>query len=348
MKTASAVVPLSNPASVVEALRAHLAEHELVVDFDGQVASTVLPSGHATMRIEPSMLALEVHAANESGLEVMTGFLASHVLEFAHPETPAIRWSGFQPSRTFADFREMTVVAAAELTPHMRRITLSGADLDRFATEDNLHVRLFFPQPGQPPAWPTRGEDGLVQPVEPERRPAVRKYTIRRIDAARGLVDIDFLLHEDAGPGSDWAKAAREGDLLGMAGPGGRGARPADWMLLAGDETALPAIARILERLPAHTQGVALIEVEDAADELPLKKPADFEIGWLHRAAGAEGLASAVARIPVPRDRSQFCWAGAEFEEIQAIRRHWKDKCGIAKSDQLAVAYWRRGASEPG
>lgn len=346
MKTASAVVPLSNPASVVEALRAHLAEHELTVEFDGRIASTDLPSGQATMRIESAALELEVRAANDSGLENLTGFLASHVLEFAHPETPAIRWSGFQPSRTFADFREMKVVQASMLTPHMRRITLAGSDLDRFADEDNLHVRLFFPPAGQPPVWPTRGDDGLVQPIEPEKRPAMRKYTIRRLDMDRGLVDIDFLLHEDAGPGSDWAKLAQVGDVIGMAGPGGRSARQSGWMLLAGDETALPAIARILEGLAPDTQGVVLIEVEGQGDEIELAGPPTLDIRWLHREGSADDLASAVARIDVPTGSSHFCWAGAEFEAVQSIRRHWKDVCGIGKSDQLAVAYWRRGVAD--
>ncbi|UUP18442.1 siderophore-interacting protein [Nitratireductor thuwali] len=346
MKTASAVVTLTNPVSVLEALRTHLAEHELVVEFDGQVASANLPSGHATMRIEASMLELEVRAASESGLEDVASFLASHVLEFAHPETPVIRWSGFQPSGTFADFREMKVVGVTELTPHMRRITLAGTDLRRFATDENLHVRLFFPAPGQPPVWPTRGEDGLERHIEPARQPAVRKYTIRRIDLVTGTVDIDFLLHRDPGTGSDWAKNAKEGDMIGMAGPGGRGAQPADWLLLVGDETALPAIARILEGLAPGTEGMALIEVESEADKLPLTHPRGFEIRWLHRAACAEGLAAAVSRIRVPTHRKHFCWAGAEFETIQTIRRYWKEECGVAKWNQLAVPYWRRGRPE--
>jgi len=346
MKTASAMVSLTSPVAVVEALRAHLAEHELVVEFDGHVANTRLRSGHATMRIGASMLELEVQAADESELEDVAGFLASHVLEFAHPDKPVIRWSGFQPSGKFADFREMTVVGVSDLTPHMRRITLSGSDLGRFVTDEDLHVRLFFPPPGQPPVWPMRGEDSLEQPIDPVSRPAVRKYTIRRIDPAKGTVCIDFVLHQDPGPGSDWAKTVKEGDLIGMAGPGGRGARQADWMLLAGDETALPAIARILEGLAPGTEGVALVEVEGATDELPLAHPDGFEIRWLHRAAGNEDLAAAVARIPIPMHRRHFCWAGAEFEIIQTIRRHWKKECGVAKSDQLAVSYWREGAAE--
>ena len=343
MKTASALVHLTNPAAVVEALTAHLAEHEVEVRFDGAAAQALLPSGQATLRVDPDAIALEARAANQAQLEDVTGFLASHVLEFAHPERPTISWTGFQGREVFADFREMRVVGVSDLTPRMRRVTLAGDDLLRFAGEDNLHVRLYFPPEGREPEWPTRGADGLALPGDPERKPHVRKYTIRRIDAARGLVEVDFVLHEAAGPGSDWAKTARTGTVIGMAGPGGRSAKLVDWLLLAGDETALPAIARILEKLPDGSEGVALIEVEDESDRVSLAAPQGVEIRWLHRDGGASVLFDAVRQTTIATGRSRFCWAGAEFDTIQAIRKHWRQDCGLDKSEQLAVAYWRHG-----
>jgi NADPH-dependent ferric siderophore reductase len=129
-----------------------------------------------------------------------------------------------------------------------------------------------------------------------------------------------------------------------MAGPGGRSARAADWHLLVGDETALPAIARILESLPATASGYAIVEVPDEADRLSLSKPEGILLRWLHRKDGVPPLDEVVREISVPNDRTHFCWAGAEFDAIQKIRRYWRNECGIAKGDQLAVAYWRRGA----
>jgi NADPH-dependent ferric siderophore reductase len=321
-----------------------MAEHDVEVTIDGGVAKARLQDAEAVMRPTTEELVLEAHAPSQAQLEDVAAFLAAHVLEFAHPEAPDIRWSGFAERKAFSDFREMSVVRVLDLTPHMRRITLTGQDLDRFATDDNLHVRLFFPPDGHAPEWPTRGVNGLSQAIDPARRPQVRKYTIRRIDLGAGEVDIDFVLHADAGPGSDWAGRARPHDVIGMAGPGGRGIRAADWHLLVGDETALPAIARALEGLPATASGVAIVEIPDEADRLALSKPEGIQLRWLHRTNGSPSLDEVVREISIPKDRAHFCWAGAEFDAIQKIRRYWRDECGVAKADQLAVAYWRRGA----
>lgn len=73
-------------------------------------------------------------------------------------------------------------------------------------------------------------------------------------------------------------------------------------------------------------------------------KPDGILLRWLDREGGSPSLENVVREISIPHDRSHFCWAGAEFDAIRKIRRHWRDECGVAKSDQLAVAYWRRGA----
>jgi NADPH-dependent ferric siderophore reductase len=347
LKTASAIVRLANPAAVLEAVTAHLAEHDVSVRVEGRVARAMLYSGEAEIRIDPSSMTLQARAPDDEALEDVTDFLASHIVEFARPERPDIRWTGYEPKSSFADFREMRVVAVSDVAMGMRRVRLSGENLTRFAAQDNLHVRLFFPRRGVEPVWPSRGPDGLVQQAQdPALRPSMRKYTIRRIDAAAGWVDIDFVLHEDAGPGSNWARHAAPGDLVGMAGPGGRTAKPAGWMLLAGDETALPAIARILEALPQATTGHAVIEIEAEDCRIPLEAPKGIAIRWLHRSDGRESLAEAVRGIAVPAQGSRFCWAGAEFTDIQAIRHHWREDCGLQKAEQLAVAYWRKGVAD--
>jgi NADPH-dependent ferric siderophore reductase len=128
-----------------------------------------------------------------------------------------------------------------------------------------------------------------------------------------------------------------------MAGPGGRGAKPADWMLLAGDETALPAIARILESLPATAQGIVVLVADTADDAIALRHPPGFRIEWLDRRSGSVDFVSAVTAIDIPSADTRFCWAGAEFDEIQTIRRHWRDTVGLSSGEQLAVAYWRKG-----
>jgi NADPH-dependent ferric siderophore reductase len=127
----------------------------------------------------------------------------------------------------------------------------------------------------------------------------------------------------------------------------------ADWHLLAGDETALPAIARVLESLPPLSRGVALIEVADGAEEQDLAVPEGFELRWLHRNGAAPGtttlLADAVRSVPVPADAGTvFVWAGCEFAAFKTIRAYVRKELKLAKEQHLVTSYWRRGVSEDG
>ena len=141
--------------------------------------------------------------------------------------------------------RLVQVRESQRISPRMCRITLAGPELDGFvslAADD--HVKLFFPAPGQDkPVLPVLGESGLVYP-DGAARPAMRDYTPRRYDAERQELVIEFVLHS-AGPASAWASRAAPGDWIGLGGPKGSRLTPEDYetILLAGDETALPAIA---------------------------------------------------------------------------------------------------------
>jgi len=344
--SSQATIRLNDPAKVLDALQAHLAEHEIPVVGEGDRRVATFPSGEVVFRPGTAELSVEARAANQSDLEDVTSFLSSHVLEFAEPERPKIRWSGFADRQAFSDFREMRVIRITELTPHMRRITLTGDNLERFATDENYHVRLYFPQDPGAPNWPVRGADGLGIVQDPAHELPIRKYTIRRIDLATAEVDIDFVLHAAPGPGSDWAKAAATGALVGMGGPGGRGVRSADWYLLVGDETALPAIARALENMPTSAEGHVLVEVDHSSDALPLTGPEGIQVAWIPRYGSDLSLYDQARRIAIPTDRSVFCWAGTEFETIQLIRAHWRDVSKLGKHQQLAVSYWRRGMAD--
>ncbi|GGC48703.1 siderophore-interacting protein [Chelatococcus reniformis] len=134
---------------------------------------------------------------------------------------------------------------------------------------------------------------------------------------------------------------------------GGRDGRPvpqADWYLLVG-ETALPAIARTLEALPAHASATALIEVADTGEEQALHSKAKVDLRWLHRNGASVGATSllpdAVREVPMrPADTPIHAMAGVEFTAFQAIRRYWRDELRLDNKDTLAAAYWRRGRAE--
>jgi NADPH-dependent ferric siderophore reductase len=180
-------------------------------------------------------------------------------------------------------------------------------------------------------------------------RPAALTYSLRGFDRMRGTLDIEFVLHGNDGPASRWVARAESGDSVGLAGPGGprlsRG--NADFHLLAGDLTALPAIAAVLENLPTSARGAVLIEVEDAGDELDLRHPPGVTLHWL-RAGASSQPPDAVRQIDWPSSARIFATVAGENDAVLAIRRHLRRDRGVPAESLYAVPYWRRLASRSG
>lgn len=226
----------------------------------------------------------------------------------------------------------------------LARVTLQGEDLRDFVTASfDDHVKVFFaPSPGEPLVLPELGPDGVRLP-EGAPKPAARDYTPRRFDQdARELV-LDFVLHGD-GPAGSWAAQARAGQTLNIGGPRGSFVVPTafDWHVLIGDETALPAIARRLEELPASAQALVLIEVPGAANQLPLTSSAKTDIRWLPRDQGVS-LAQAAAALQLPAGEG-YVWVAAESSIAKEVRAVMVERHGIDKSRIRASSYWKRGA----
>lgn len=349
---AEAEVALADPGRLIDRVLDHFAAHEFGVTREGDIARVAFLSGEAVLQVRPDALALRATAAHDAGLAYMKTVLATHVIGFAEGVRPEIVWTGHGADATaFPNFREMVVTQVADLTPHMRRIRLAGSDLDSFAA-NGLHFKLFVPPAGLArPEWPVPGRDGLpVWPAE-DKRPAVRTYTIRRIDAGAGVFDVDFVLHGDHGIGSAWAMRARPGDIVGARGPLGRPIAKAEWYLLAGDETALPVIARHLEELPRDARGVALIEAGDETDRQEIACPPGIDLRWLYRRGAAPGtttlLPDAVRAVAMPPPGTAIhALAGVEADAFKAIRHHWREVLKLDKKDVQAATYWRRGKAE--
>ncbi|MBS7544196.1 siderophore-interacting protein [Ancylobacter oerskovii] len=347
---AQARLTLCEPEKIIARLCEHMIEHDARVESSAEATVLHYAGSSARFSREGSATLVDVSAPNLESLHFVRMAVASHVLEFAGSPAPVIRWSGDGTGLDHPpNFRILQVIGARNLTPHMRRLTFSGADVGRFAPLDALHVNLLMQHPDlAEPQWPRLGADGLIAWADPQRRPVNRKYTVRSVDVAAGTLDIDFVLHEAAGPGSAFARDARIGDRIGVIGPGGGGLSPADWYLFAGDETALPAIARMLEHLPAQARGRALIEVADASEVQPLACAAAIEVEWLCRdgvpAGTSRRLVDAVQGTPIPQDGSRIhVWAGCEFAAFTAIRGHLRRERNLGKHEHLVVSYWRRG-----
>ena len=244
------------------------------------------------------------------------------------------------------------VLRTERLSPHMVRVVLGGDGLAQFATrgQTDHYVKLLFPAPGV--SYPEPLDVRRIREEFPrEQWPTTRTYTVRRWDADAGELALDFVVHGDEGLAGPWAERARPGDVLHFSGPGG-GYAPdpdADWHLLAGDESALPAIAAALEQLPADAVAHVFVEVADAAEEQKLDASHGPRVTWLHRGSRpvGEALAHAVTGLEFPAGVPHvFVHGEAGF--VKELRRLLRVERALPL-DRLSVSgYWRLGHDEDG
>lgn len=248
--------------------------------------------------------------------------------------------------------REITVSRVEDITPGMRRITFTSDQFDSHQQGD-VHVpemistgfdddvRLIFPYPetGERPAPRALGDGRLEWTGEINE--LFRTYTVRRWDADAGEVDIDFARH-GSGLAEAWSESVAPGDSIYMAGPKNCGALPedVDWMLLAGDETALPAIGRCVESY-SSLKAVTVIEVTtaDRIQKLDIPSP-DVELHWVVRTRG-QSLADALEALDWP-DGTPYVWCAGEAGELRRIRKLVKER-GVKPENTQIVGYWRDG-----
>ncbi|WP_375487304.1 siderophore-interacting protein [uncultured Jatrophihabitans sp.] len=243
-----------------------------------------------------------------------------------------------------------TVHEATRLTPGLVRVVLRADDWSGFGEPQHAdaYVKLVFLSPGVDyplPLDPARIRDEFPN----EHWPRMRTYTVRAFDRAAGTLTLDLIVHGDEGLAGPWAATAQPGDPMHVAGPGG-GYSPdpaADWHLLAGDESALPAIANTLERLPHDAVGAAFVEVPDANHELALQAPDGVAVRWLHVGGGTPGslLVPAVREWAAPAGEGHvFVHGEAGF--VRDLRRHLRTERGLPL-DRLSISgYWRLGADD--
>ena len=225
--------------------------------------------------------------------------------------------------------RLLSVHAKRQITPHMLRITLGGKALAEFPKDqESGYVKLI---------WPKDASNAVV-----------RTYTIR---AQRALeLDIDFVLHDEAGPASLWASSVAVGESIWVGGPGARKLinTEADYFVLAGDMTALPALSVNLEKLPRNAQGKCFIEVISHDDIQTLTHPEGIELHWLiNQAPGSQPmlLANALAEHHWPH-QSTSVWAACEFSSMRAIRALVRERMDMRSGRVYISSYWKLGASE--
>lgn len=227
--------------------------------------------------------------------------------------------------------RALTVDRIEHVTPNMLRIWVGGDELDGFTSPSpDDHIKISVP--------------GDVEEIER------RDFTPRRFDPAARSLAIDFALHAD-GPAMRWARSARPGGALRIGGPRGSAIVPVDfdWWLLVGDESALPAIGRRIEELPAGSRVTAIVAVAGPEDEQRFETAARCETVWVHRplaeADDPMALLAAVARFAWP-EGDGFVWIAAEAAVARAIRTHMLEDKGHPAAWLKASGYWIKGKAD--
>ncbi|WP_247046560.1 siderophore-interacting protein [Arthrobacter rhizosphaerae] len=272
------------------------------------------------------------------------------------------------------------VLRVQDVGPHVRRITFGGPELERFGVPEpalDLRVKLLLPTSSSP--VPGIGETGVALPhdwyqqwlLRPEPgRGAIRSYTVRGF--RRGTdgfeLDVDFVVREAGGPGSTWARSAVPGSRALIIGPTSEAAAgalahtrcgitwtpgPANDVLLAGDETAVPAITAMLETLPARFTGNAFLEVPDAGDVQQFPGHPGIRTHWLIRNSSGVGhgqlLLAAVKNSVTEQERGpEYAWIAGEASVVTGMRRYLVRDRGMDRNNVTFRGYWSAGKSGSG
>ena len=244
----------------------------------------------------------------------------------------------------------LTVLGRERLSPHTVRITAGGPGFEALRINEftDKYAKILFVDPGLG-LTPPYDLAALRESLPPDQQPVTRTYTLRRADAERQQVVIDFVVHGDHGIAAPWAAHAEPGDVLTMSGAGGayRPDPDCDWHLLAGDESALPAICSALEALPPDARGLAYLETSDPGQYLDAQPPAGLKINWLQRPEPGSRprlLADTLLAGPWLPGRADV-FAHGERESVKALRAALKTRLG--DGDQLSLSgYWASGRTE--
>ena len=247
-------------------------------------------------------------------------------------------------------FRRCTVRRVERVGPRLIRVTLAGPELEGLVVDEPAaSVRLLLPPAGERelvmPTW-----NGNEFRMPDGGRAPIRTLTPRRVGAGALELDVEIVVH-GGGAASAWAEAAEPGHEVAVSGPGrGYTVDPgAESFLLAGDETAIPAISQLLEAIPPEASVQVRVEVADPSGRIGLPSHAGAAVEWCDLADGAppgDALVAAVRAAEI--GEGTHVWAAGEAAAVQRIRRHLFDELGLPRSQGHVRGYWKSGRSEGG
>ncbi|MBO9474209.1 siderophore-interacting protein [Shimia sp. R10_1] len=326
----------------VQALLLHEAEEhdlELSENSDSRVA-LMTEYGQLIFDAMEGGVVAAVHSQSEENLFILKESLQESISHFAPELADQMSWSdagartGFPPN-----FQLVTVLSATPLGSNFMRVVVQADDLKNY-TDAAIHFRIVLPPAGDDaPQWPAVNDKGVT--VWPKGEKALHRpvYTARSVDHDTNRLTFDVFVHE-GGRTTDWATSVVPGTKMGLTGPGGGGVPDVAAIAIYADDTGFPAVARMLETLPQETTGrVVLLSAAGASSGYPMPEHANLKPEW-HSAATLESLAD-LALSEREAYADHMLWFAAEKQDVQKMRRFFKDAGLNAKAHYLA-AYWGR------
>ncbi|MCX8995839.1 siderophore-interacting protein [Rhizobiaceae bacterium BDR2-2] len=336
------IMPGDDASLVLARLHAHLRQHDVSVRKLNDTLFVEMPDLSAALRLSDSNISVEITAVDTDTLYFSKLWLEDAVSGACDGEG-RIEWGeNCRSSVLPPGLLVLTVAGVEDLSPKNRRITFRTSHAASFDRADRIHLRLMLNF--QEVTASVIRSDANGEPRADHPKPLWRTYTISSVDSVAGTINVEFLLHGANGPGADWARQAKPLDRVGATGPIGKALRPARSYLLAGDETALPAIRRLIASLDETVTVKLVVEVATQQDTIPMESKAMIETRWLYR--GKQGSASILPdvlrtmEIPAASSR-RFVWAACEADAAKRIRSVLSDR-GVKPEEQLVAAYWHR------
>ncbi|RYH04437.1 siderophore-interacting protein [Salipiger sp. IMCC34102] len=326
------------PQDLLDRLHAQIVEYGL--------PATILPGSldlhrgeaTATIRATQDTLAVKIGAPTDATLYQMRESVIFLLDQVAPRIGATLRWSGSGPARTRPpNFQLASALGTERVGANFLRVHMACENVAALCV-GGMHFSLLLPPTGMAPVWPIL--DDRMRTVWPTGAQALHRaaYTFVSLDPDRGRFSFDIYLH-DGGQTTAWAQRLVGQEVVGIMGPGSGDFPVTEDLLIAGDETALPAIRRILEEAPAGLRGRAAIEIGDPADIVPIRAPAGMTLDWIVR-GGERDLSHWLAQVD-RLSRETFVWIAAEQATIRKVKPHLK-ALGVTRAHRYICHYWTR------
>ena len=326
------------PARVLDHIHTHAVEYGLSVTRVSNGLDVVHGAASVAIRIKGETFSVRIEAPTEVQLHQARDSVI-YLLDQVMPQIGArLAWTGTATARNRPpNFHVATVCGVEQVSANFLRVHMACDDVAALCV-GGMHFSLLLPPAGRAPVWPVLND--RMRTVWPADADTLHRaaYTFTSLDPALGRFTFDIFAHA-GGRTTDWVRHVTGGEVVGIMGPGSGDFPVTDDLLIAGDETALPAIRRILEQSPPTRAGRALIEIGNPADIVPITVPPLMTLDWLLRGRDQDLCAQLLTIDHLPRET--FVWVAAEQATIRQVKAHFRT-LGLARDRSYLSYYWTR------